>query len=145
MSLKIMLLRFLLEVKNSRMKLSCDCSPTFLWGIPNLFMLLLITDAHKDWCGPCENMLPTYNLLLRDIEQCENRINFATADRGLFLEQLKVVAGEGSVFDIATHGCEPIFLFVKGGKVVHSVLGANAGDVLRAAKEHVSPISTDDD
>ena len=88
---------------------------------------------------------PTYNLLLRDIEQCENRINFATADRGLFLEQLKVVAGEGSVFDIATHGCEPIFLFVKGGKVVHSVLGANAGDVLRAAKEHVSPISTDDD
>ena len=104
-----------------------------------------VLDAHKDWCGPCENMLPTYNLLLRDIEQCENRINFATADRGLFLEQLKVVAGEGSVFDIATHGCEPIFLFVKGGKVVHSVLGANAGDVLRAAKEHVPPISTDDD
>ena len=90
-------------------------------------------------------MVPTFNNLIKDIEEAENRINFLTADRALFIEQLKEIIPEKAGIDIATHGCEPILLFLKKGKVVHTVKGANSGDVMRAAKEHVPPIATDEE
>jgi hypothetical protein len=89
--------------------------------------------------------VPTFNNLLKDIEEAEDRINFLTADRALFIEQLKEIIPEKAGIDIVTHGCEPILLFVKEGKVVHTVKGANAGEVTRTAKEQVPPIATDEE
>ncbi len=106
---------------------------------------VIVVDAYTGWCGPCENMIPTYNLLLRDVEECESRINFVTADRANFAEQLMAMIPEEAGIDIKTHGCEPLLLFIKGGKTVHYVKGANAGEVSRTAKEHLPPIGNDED
>ncbi|KAF1324407.1 Brefeldin a-inhibited guanine nucleotide-exchange protein 1, partial [Globisporangium splendens] len=42
---------------------------------------LLVVDVHKDWCGPCKIMEPTYKRLSVDIDQVEKRVAFATLEQ----------------------------------------------------------------
>lgn len=37
-----------------------------------------VVDVHKDWCGPCKIMEPTYKRLAVDIDQSEKRVAFAS-------------------------------------------------------------------
>ena len=40
----------------------------------------LVVDVHKDWCGPCEVMKPTYRRLFLNLDDAENRVQFLTAN-----------------------------------------------------------------
>ena len=39
---------------------------------------LVIVDAHLDWCGPCEPMVPNYQSLWFEYENPEQRMSFWT-------------------------------------------------------------------
>ncbi|KAI9980806.1 hypothetical protein PInf_010130 [Phytophthora infestans] len=39
---------------------------------------LVVVDVHKDWCGPCKIVEPSYKRLTTDIEHAERRVMFAT-------------------------------------------------------------------
>ena len=39
-----------------------------------------MVDIHKDWCGPCEVMKPTYRKLFLELDDAENRVQFLTAN-----------------------------------------------------------------
>lgn len=40
--------------------------------------LQTVIDVYKEWCGPCEVMMPTYERIFLDNEECEKRIEFRT-------------------------------------------------------------------
>lgn len=39
---------------------------------------MAVVDAHKEWCGPCKIMEPTYKRLASDIEHAERRVVFVS-------------------------------------------------------------------
>ncbi len=47
---------------------------------------LIVMDVHQNWCGPCDTMKPTYNSIFNEINDCENKVVFTTADKSVLNE-----------------------------------------------------------
>lgn len=79
---------------------------------------LLVIDAYADWCGPCKQMAPLFEVL-------------ATKYATVFF--FKVNTDDAQ--ELASHlgiTSLPTFLIVKGGVIIDAVIGANR-DRLQAA------------
>ena len=50
--------------------------------------VLVVMDVHQNWCGPCDTMKPTYNSIFNEIDDCENKVAFTTADIKTLTPQL---------------------------------------------------------
>ncbi|KAE9190952.1 hypothetical protein PF002_g24632 [Phytophthora fragariae] len=83
---------------------------------------LVVVDVHKDWCGPCKIVEPTYKRLATEIDHAERRVIFTTV---------------GS--------CKPRFLFFKDRKHIADVDGANAPQLEQLVKQHLPPLGNDDE
>ncbi|TYZ63390.1 hypothetical protein PybrP1_001926 [[Pythium] brassicae (nom. inval.)] len=95
---------------------------------------LLVVDVHKDWCGPCKIMEPTYKRLAVDIDQSEKRATVA---------QLNVALGLDGVED--TGSCKPRFVLFRERKQIAELNGANAPHLEQLVKQHCPPLGADDD
>ncbi|GAB9468052.1 hypothetical protein Gpo141_00005380 [Globisporangium polare] len=95
---------------------------------------LLVVDVHKDWCGPCKIMEPTYKRLAVDIDQSEKRVAFAS---------LNVTLGLEGVED--TGSCKPRFVLIRERKQIAELNGANAPQLEQLVKHHCPPLGNDDE
>ncbi|KAJ0398471.1 hypothetical protein ATCC90586_003374 [Pythium insidiosum] len=68
---------------------------------------LLVVDAHKEWCGPCKIMEPTYKRIMTEMERSDQRLAFAS---------LNVNLGVDGVEDNGS--CKPRFLLVKSAPIL---------------------------
>ena len=50
--------------------------------------VLVVMDVHQNWCGPCDTMKPTYNSIFNEIDNCEDKVAFTTADIKTLTPQL---------------------------------------------------------
>jgi hypothetical protein len=46
--------------------------------------LLTVVDVHKDWCGPCEVMLPTFRRIMLEMEMSDVRLMFVSVRMPVF-------------------------------------------------------------
>jgi len=90
-------------------------------------------DVHKEWCGPCEVMQPTFRRIFLDLDMPATRIQFLEADRAL------VTAFAEAEEDMEV-SCKPHFQLWKEGKMIAHVDGANAPELQRLIKEHVPDV-----
>ncbi|OIW03514.1 hypothetical protein TanjilG_31027 [Lupinus angustifolius] len=82
---------------------------------------LIVVDFTATWCGPCRFIAPIF----AEIAKKTPEVTFLKVD----VDELKTVAEEWGVEAM------PTFLFVKEGKVVDKVVGANKEDLhLKIAK-----------
>jgi thiol-disulfide isomerase/thioredoxin len=65
--------------RHCRLLIACS----LLFSLPGC----AVVDAHKDWCGPCKVMEPTYKRLSAEIEAADRRIAFASVRLSLFIRQ----------------------------------------------------------
>jgi thiol-disulfide isomerase/thioredoxin len=49
------------------------------------FSLAAVVDVHKDWCGPCKIMEPTYKRIAADIDRPDQRFVIASVGDSLEL------------------------------------------------------------
>lgn len=71
----------------------------------------VVIDAYADWCGPCKQMAPLFEML-------------ATKHTNVAFYKVNTDAAQ----DLASHLCVtslPTFLIVRGGHVVDTIIGAN--------------------
>ena len=104
---------------------------------------LLVIDCHQSWCGPCETVRPTYNALNTQIDDCDERVVFLTAD----LTELSGPLGDlfkGTEIDLGTHGCMPFFLVVKDGKVSDTIFGADVPKLRHVVTTDAPPFTKAD-
>ncbi|EGZ25011.1 hypothetical protein PHYSODRAFT_487436 [Phytophthora sojae] len=95
---------------------------------------LVVVDVHKDWCGPCKIVEPTYKRLATDIDHAERRLMFTTLNVGLHIDGIE-----------DTGSCKPRFLFFKDRKHIADVEGANAPQLELLVKQHLPPLGNDDE
>lgn len=78
----------------------------------------VLVDFYADWCGPCQFMMPTVKDLA---DQYEGRIKVGKVN----VDEQPELASQFNVRSI------PFFALIKDGKMVDSVLGAVAPEVLK--------------
>ncbi|XP_055833570.1 thioredoxin H-type 1-like [Solanum dulcamara] len=83
---------------------------------------LVVVDFTASWCGPCRFIAP----ILADIAKKMPHVIFLKVD----VDELKTVAEEWNVEAM------PTFVFIKEGKEVSRVVGANKDGLLHAIQEH---------
>ncbi|TMW57870.1 hypothetical protein Poli38472_013344 [Pythium oligandrum] len=95
---------------------------------------LVVVDAHKDWCGPCKILEPTYKRITTDIDRPEQRLVFASLNVNLGLEGIE---DNGS--------CKPRFILFKDRKQIAEVTGANAPQLEHLIHQHLPAVQDGDD
>ncbi|KAG8772526.1 hypothetical protein FRC12_003033 [Ceratobasidium sp. 428] len=90
---------------------------------------LVVIDFHATWCGPCHQIAPRYESLATSNPQ----VQFLKCD----VDAAQDVARKYSV------SAMPTFIFLKNGKQVDLVRGANARALEASIKKHAS-FTTDD-
>lgn len=98
---------------------------------------LLVIDLHQDWCGPCETLQPTMGRIFLETSECALRCSFLTASMDKFKAKLTALLPEDISTKLATQGCMPFLILVKGGNVVAHISGANAPALLQHVKLHM--------
>ncbi|EER00111.1 dynein 16 kDa light chain, flagellar outer arm, putative [Perkinsus marinus ATCC 50983] len=99
---------------------------------------LHIVDVYTAWCGPCQQIVPTFKNLQINMDAFDDRINFIQIDRqtvGEYSEKFKSTSS-------------PRFLLYKvdkDGNLVAEVEGCNAPQILDLIDEYApSPPALDD-
>ena len=87
---------------------------------------VLVIDCHQNWCGPCETVRPTYNSIFNELQDCDNRVLFLTANLNELTPQInELLKNKATDIDLANHGCMPFFLIVKNKAIATTILGAD--------------------
>jgi len=93
----------------------------------------IVIDCHQDWCGPCETLEPTFRKLWMEIEDCDSRVKFYTANIKTLKEGIAaLLPPDNSLVNLDTHGCMPFFLVIRFGAMVSNglVLGVNSPSIV---------------
>lgn len=133
--------------------------------------MLVIIDAHRDWSGRCEIILPSFLALCAHHDNCEDRIAFPSMEIPKFAEYFqsklspspvcdtflpKPNVGNGDDSDDVEQGsgkigllverkdCLPLFLALKCRKLVGVVLGADFPSLAKIIQDNIPHISEED-
>lgn len=101
--------------------------------------MLLVVDAHVDWCGPCETLHPTFTRIYLDTNECDKRVAFLAMNLQIFKEQIRPFLPADSGIDLDQHGCMPFFLLIRQKATRAKVVGANSPQILAMITEHMPP------
>ncbi|KIO08574.1 hypothetical protein M404DRAFT_364936 [Pisolithus tinctorius Marx 270] len=86
---------------------------------------LTVIDFHATWCGPCHAIAPIFEALAKQYPS----VNFLKCD----VDAAKDVASTYRV------SAMPTFVFLKGGKQVHTIKGADKQGLQNALKQLTGP------
>eukprot|EP00903_Cladosiphon_okamuranus_P014952 g13840.t1 len=106
---------------------------------------LLVVDCHQDWCGRCETLQPTFQRIALETTDNENRCQFLEANLDKFADRVQALLPKDSPVNLATQGCMPLIVLIKGGVAVASISGCDAPAILREVTKHMPPERTSDD
>jgi len=85
---------------------------------------LTVIDFHATWCGPCHAIAPKYEALANEF----TNVNFTKCD----VDAVPAIAREYSV------AAMPTFVFIKNGKKVDQVRGADPRALEATIRSHAS-------
>jgi hypothetical protein len=134
--------------------------------------MLLIIDVHLNWTGSCEVLTPCFDQTYIQHERAEDRFVFLTMEGPRFADLFEsmvtfsescrmtlddVVPLDNSSKDDSKsigermklllrkeQGCSPLFLAVKGKKIISIVLGASYPALSKLVEEQMPPLSEDE-
>ncbi len=85
---------------------------------------LIIIDAHKKWCGPCEAMWPSFQSVRAKTPKHEKRMIVYSAEIESFDADIqKLLPADFKALN--GRGCSPMFVLLRNGEVVAAVEGCN--------------------
>ncbi|GMI11380.1 hypothetical protein TrRE_jg7967 [Triparma retinervis] len=122
----------------------CVCKAPF----PSLSgeALFVGTARGKGWSGQTETLIPTFNRVMLDTEQAENRVAILSASIPTFTAKVQELASDDAKFgDVSNKGCSPLFLVVRFGKAVGMVEGANSPALVELITEQIPELKEDDE
>ncbi|KAF4715780.1 hypothetical protein FOZ62_029581, partial [Perkinsus olseni] len=96
---------------------------------------LHVVDVYTTWCGPCQQIVPTFKNLQINMDGFDERINLIQIDRQTVGEYAEKFSSTSS----------PRFLFYKDGSLVAEVEGCNAPKILGAVEDYAPPPPAADD
>ena len=95
---------------------------------------LHIVDVFSQWCGPCQQMLPSFKALQLNIDRFDDRLNIVQIERG-FVKEFAAKYPASS---------KPLFLFFKQGACQKVIEGCSAPVILKAIDALLPPVVEDD-
>ena len=104
--------------------------------IAGLGKKLLVIDVHKNWCGPCEVMRPTFERIFLNTDECENRCVFVSVSDESGIEALKKYTEKAT--------SKPSFVLWRQNEIVGTVNGANSPEISNLISENM-PSAMDDE
>jgi len=127
--------------------------------------MLIIFDAHRNWSGRCETLLPSFQALCYQYDRCEDRLAFLSMETPKFAKEFESNlvsspqcsiqlpnSNEAEGKEVSTggllageKGCMPLFLAIKSRKLVATVLGADYPALAKLVQEHIPSISGEDE
>lgn len=87
----------------------------------------IIIDVHQNWCGPTAAVIPFYNSLWLELDECSKRITPCTMeldDAGKIAEKILPMCKANGV-NLEAQGCQPLFLVLRLGVCVGMVDSIN--------------------
>ncbi len=87
---------------------------------------VVLVDMFATWCGPCQMMAPIIEEIEKEYEK-KDEVAILTVD----IDENPDISSEYSVMSV------PTFLLFKDGKMVDSIVGAVAKDILSAKIEEL--------
>jgi len=87
---------------------------------------VVLVDMFATWCGPCQMMAPIVKDIEKEYEK-KDEVEILTVD----IDENPDISSEYSVMSV------PTFVFFKDGKMVDSVVGATAKDILLSKIEEL--------
>ena len=95
---------------------------------------LHLVDVFSKWCGPCQQMVPSFKALKMSLDNFDDRINIIQVDKDIAKEF-------ASKYQASS---KPLFIFFKQGAVQKIIEGCNAPEILKTINALVPPISDDE-
>lgn len=125
---------------------------------------LFIIDIHLDWTGPCEVIIPFLEELRLSFDFADKRFSFLCVEvpkyaeileKGLTLSPACIIPSfidedmamsEKIKLLIRKEGCSPLFIAVKGRKIISIVdAGANYPAIEKIVRDHIPKLSEEDE
>ena len=95
---------------------------------------LHIVDVYSQWCGPCQQIIPTFKSLQMSIDSFDDRLNIVQVERALAKEFVAKYQPSS----------KPLFLFFKHGVCEKIVEGCSAPVMLKTIDSLIPPVLEDD-
>lgn len=96
---------------------------------------LHIVDVFTNWCGPCQQMVPTFKNLQVNIDMFEDRVTIIQVDR-------ETVNEYKEKFPFTS---KPRFLFYQRGQLIKEIDGVNAPEILRTIDQYIPSVDQEDE
>ena len=94
---------------------------------------LYVVDVYSQWCGPCQQMGPTFKSLVLSVTSFDERLGFIQVERTF----AKDFAGNYPATS------RPLFLFIRQGAVLKAIQGCNAPEIIETINQLIPPLKDD--
>uniref|UniRef100_A0A7S3UQY9 Thioredoxin domain-containing protein n=1 Tax=Oxyrrhis marina TaxID=2969 RepID=A0A7S3UQY9_OXYMA len=99
---------------------------------------LHLVDVYTEWCGPCQQMIPTFKGLQLNIDAFEDRVTITQIPLDVFhafcaLPEPKIPM-KAEDFPSTS---QPRFLFFRDGQLLDDIKGAHAPRILKTINEQM--------
>ena len=91
---------------------------------------LVIVDLHMDWCGPCAALVPTFNKVLTDYDDANERVVFASCDYEKLQEKVQSTLPTDTPVRLSKHGCLPVQAVYRFGANIGLLVGVDGPALL---------------
>ena len=95
---------------------------------------LHLVDVFSKWCGPCQQMVPSFKALKMTFDNFDERIDIIQVDNEMAKEFTTKYPASS----------KPLFLFFRNGEVQKVIEGCNAPEILKTINALIPPISDDE-